>query len=115
VRHDGEGGCDDIITGPSSSAGVRPVAEMPPARERNSGRRGLSTGAGFRRRTAKLMVSTVPDIAIIDGPGYQSVLWRGDKVCAGSLCIECDTASTKVRWDWEPMRSELVGREVPNW
>ena len=60
----------------------------------------------------KLTVSNVPDVAIIDGPGYHMSYGEITK-CAteGSVLIATD-APAKAGWGWEYLRPESVSLKV---
>jgi len=63
----------------------------------------------------KLTVLNVPDVAIIDGPGYR--IFYGEitkRATEGSVLTAAD-APVKARWGWEYSRSESVSLNVAGW
>jgi hypothetical protein len=79
----------------TSSAGVRPVAVMPPDLDRSRDRRGPSTRVVYRRRAEKPMVLTVPDIAINDGSGYHVPYGEATKRASESSVLNAANAPAK--------------------
>jgi hypothetical protein len=69
----------------------------------------------FRRRAEKLMVLTVPDITINDGPGYRMSYGEATKRAPESSVLNAANAPARPDGAGSHTRSELVGREVPNW
>jgi hypothetical protein len=61
----------------------------------------------FRRRAVKLMVLTVPDIAIIDGPGYRMSYGEATKCASEASVLNATTL---------PRRPDGAGSiRDPNW
>jgi hypothetical protein len=70
---------------------------------------------GSANAWGKLTVLNVPDVAIIDGPGYRIFYGEETKRATEGSVLTAADAPVKARWGWEYSRSESVSLNVADW